>query len=246
MKLPKIKLSADWWLATMSSVVGTVIGIVLTLGTNLYFEKQHKKEIERTAVLMVVSNIDDYCRKFDGDIKTLKNVDSVSIRIMNCKPADLKKIDNKSKEIFLKSLFYQNFNIFDRSAEKIFSSSIDIWENIDNSAFIMNVGKCYSLIESITKGFQDMENAKSKISERYGFAHNFTYSSYDTILKQMLSDTALQNTLLTQHSINNKIFEIEVNILKQQNERNKKLMNINREEYEQFQKQNTIMNYNFK
>ncbi len=35
MKWPKIKLSADWWLATLSSIVGTVIGIVFTLGTNL-------------------------------------------------------------------------------------------------------------------------------------------------------------------------------------------------------------------
>lgn len=64
----KWKLS-DFWTQTLSCTLGTVIGIVLTFGTSAWIEYREKQEMERTAALMVIRNLDSFIDELDETVK---------------------------------------------------------------------------------------------------------------------------------------------------------------------------------
>lgn len=48
----------DWWKNMVISIVGTVVGIVLTFGTTFYIEKKDKEKMVRKTVVITLHNLD--------------------------------------------------------------------------------------------------------------------------------------------------------------------------------------------
>ena len=80
----KWKLS-NFWKQTLSSTIGTVVGIVLTFGTSAWIKHWENQETERTAALMVIHNLDGFIQDLDLMVKELQTIDSINTKVLAAK-----------------------------------------------------------------------------------------------------------------------------------------------------------------
>lgn len=187
MKIFKKKISMNsWWEATTSAIVGTVVGIILTFGTTEYIENRHQKEMERMTVLMVVSGIDEYVRKMEGNIAEMEHADSLFRYMLAVAPDKVGDVDKDTLAMFVNCLGLRVFNLNDKTTERIFSANTSTWENIGNPQFINNVGKCFSLVDAIDRLYEEMSESKFGIIEDFCSGNNRLGMSSTDELKAVL------------------------------------------------------------
>lgn len=132
-------------------VLGTTISIVLTFGTAQILDSVQRAKDRRLTALMVMSNVEAYAEQLDSVYVQMAAADS-AIAWLISKPLDeLEKMPNDMMIELLKKAHYRQEFTYDKSAEKIFSNSIDTWKNMGNFQFIDNVGVCFSKMEAWDK-----------------------------------------------------------------------------------------------
>ena len=136
-------------------ILSTTISLSLTLTAIALVEQHHRAKDRRLTALMVMSNIEAFAQQMDSVFVQTAEADS-AIAWLTSKPLSvLEQMPNeKLIELLHKAHYKQEFN-YDRSAEKIFSNSIDTWKNMGNFQFIDNVGLCFSKMEFWSKILND-------------------------------------------------------------------------------------------
>ena len=144
-----------FWKQLGMLVLGTTISLVLTFGTAWIIDNHQRAKDRRLTALMVMSNIEAFAQQFDSVFVQTAEADS-AIAWLRGKPLDVlgQMPNDKLKELLYKAQYKQEFT-YDRSAEKIFSNSIDTWKNMGNFQFIDNVGLCFSKMEFWSKILND-------------------------------------------------------------------------------------------
>ena len=59
------------------SIVGTVVGIVLTFGTTFYIEKKDKEKMVRKTVVITLHNLDAKINNLNSSLEWMKHADSL-------------------------------------------------------------------------------------------------------------------------------------------------------------------------
>ena len=113
-----------WWLATTSSIVGTITGIIVTFGTSAYLEEKKHEENQRLVVMMVLNNIEIYNRRLSKDIAVMEKNDSLFQAIMQYSDEKVRSVSKDTALMFLNSLGSRSFRIVNHTSERIFSSSM--------------------------------------------------------------------------------------------------------------------------
>ena len=137
MKLPNFLggTSRTGWEQLILSVLGTTISIALTFGTNTLVNNHKKKSDRRLAAVRVMSNIESYARQLDLAYESSTGVDSLASFLLT-RMDDLKYLPEESIIDFTLSAAPKALVTYDSSAEQIFTSSFDVWRNVDNARFI--------------------------------------------------------------------------------------------------------------
>ena len=125
----KWKLS-NFWKQTLSSTIGTVVGIVLTFGTSAWIKHWENQETERTAALMVIHNLDGFIQDLDLMVKELQTIDSINTKVLAAKE-QLETVSEDTLLMFVEGILSHNFNTIDETAETIFSSNIETWKSME-------------------------------------------------------------------------------------------------------------------
>ena len=79
----------EWWRDTITSLVGTVVGIVLTFGTTFYIEKQNKADMARKTVIITLHNLDVKIKSLKSNEAWMSHVDTLFRAVVKHLPADL-------------------------------------------------------------------------------------------------------------------------------------------------------------
>lgn len=124
------------------SFLGTTLSIVLTFGSSAIYERYQQKKAQRLTTMMIVHDMDasvaEYQRLLDGEAKAY---DVARYALSHCDEIDSLSIDTVQSALFY-LLDYEKLS-FDDSKEKIFNSSYDSWNNIDNAMFVDLVQEFY-------------------------------------------------------------------------------------------------------
>lgn len=139
----------NWLRNTLSGMVATTLGIILTFGTSEYIENQKKKEMAHTTIMMTMKNISISASGLDAAADTLLKADSVLQYFMKLYPDSLDNASPEMAKLFNQSLIKINYNINDESAEKIFSSNIATWDNIKDHDLINAIGSLFTMIRTV-------------------------------------------------------------------------------------------------
>ncbi len=221
---------SEFWNATWSCTLGSVIGIVITFGTTALIDYSAQKEAERTSAMMVVNNIDRFCNKIADDISRIEKEDSLAMTIWDYYPERLDEIDEKTLQQFINVLLSRNSNIIDNTAENIFSNNIDTWKNVSNRNFIENAGKCFSAKRYVLDILKELEEDKRKVWDVYWteiyFATPDKTLSRQQIVRRIFSSPYLCSFFVKQHTLYTSGLKAALSALQEHNAKNKQMMGV--------------------
>lgn len=152
-----------WWSNMTSSFVGALLGILITFGTSSYIEYRDKQEMMRKTTLMTIHNIDRYIISMEEEVQGLCQRDSVFQFILSRYPKQLHQVSKDTLELFLNSLNHINFFALDSSAEGIFTHSIDVWKNVENTLVIEGIGDCFAIKNMFVSHYEHIRDTRREI-----------------------------------------------------------------------------------
>ena len=228
--------STKLWKNLLLIFIGTTLSIILTFGTNAVIQQHRKAQDRKMTAMMVMGNIEAYAQRLDKVAEELMPIDTLATYLLALQP-DM--YDNS--ELHLAEYIPLTGAVptlsRDKSAEKIFSNSIETWKNMGNFQFIENVGRCFSTMDDIEGMYADFRGKWDDIYKRI-LNHSDDYPG-KTIAAKFLLDEEYQNYLFHIHREVDYLRYL-ADFLRYENSKNMKLMEISEEAVVQFVKNNEV------
>ncbi len=240
---------SDFWTQTLSSTLGAIIGIIVTFGTTLWLQYREQRTTERTAALMIIHNLDNFCDHLANDIEELKVADSINSLVWQHSPDNLNHMPDSTLQQFLNNLLIRNYTVEDQTAENIFSTNIDTWKSISSSQFIELAGECFSAKRMLTKLREELDEEKRQIYKPMMTATTYTDNPAKTLreaVARVFCSADLCCFIKKQHDYYLGGMQAGLEALREHNAQNKQLMNVTDEELQQFGDNQERRTYIFK
>lgn len=187
-----------FWKQLGMLVLGTTVSLVLTFGTAWIIDHHQRAKDRRLTALMVMSNIEAFAQQMDSLYAQMDEADSASTWLLSRPEEKLALLPPDQLLEIINTAFVQDLISYDKSAENIFSNTIDTWKNLGNFQFIDNVGKCFStmrLVEEMWNGnLDDIKSTTEEAMKRNAESDGMTDSKM-----AMLADPSFRRLLQRQH-----------------------------------------------
>lgn len=139
------------------SIFATTFSIALTFGSAAWKDKCDQEKHSRQTAMMVLSDIELFYQRMSRLETHIKECDSIVKKISNMSEDSIKQLPIDEASMLLNAIGENTTKLInDKTTEKIFSSSINTWQDVENQTFINNVGMTYSLINQMDKIYQKM------------------------------------------------------------------------------------------
>lgn len=181
MKVPKFLSgpAKTGWEQLILSILGITISIALTFGLNALSGKRSQKADRRLAAVRVMASIEAFARQLDAVHDMMLPADTAAAYLLD----HWGYLDALSGQelIDLHMASVPGAMItYDKSAEQIFSSSFDVWRNVDNAKFMDSAGQCFHMMEMITEEHNSWIDGYIQFSDNYVATHR---QQFDTDLQ---------------------------------------------------------------
>jgi hypothetical protein len=167
-KTRKIRLN-DWWKQFLTGVMGTAIGVGLTFAVSNLVDNNKKAQVQRQTATMAVYDIDEIIRELREDLQRDDALFPMAMYLSN----HTDKLDVVSLDSLRQAFVYLMEDITTMpdwatdTKEKAFSSSMDAWQNLENTQFYDNVQKCYLKRAELLRVVKKDEVFRKPITDAY-------------------------------------------------------------------------------
>ncbi|WP_304649187.1 hypothetical protein, partial [uncultured Duncaniella sp.] len=187
-------------------------------------------------VKLAIHNLDASISNMEKLVNEMKQNDSIYHRAVALMPDSLSMMCVDSLQMVIGSFGSRRYYITDNSTKEIFSSSFEVWQNLDDTKVIGRIGNCYSILNTCSKEYD-------KISDLINQVH-FEFIK-ERLPEDYASTEAAVKTFLKRHDV---MYALEwysqmantldglVDLAKQLNERNKEELGIEQEELDEIGK----------
>lgn len=173
--------------------IGASISITLTLGTAYLMDKHKRQQDRQMTAMLVMSNIEIFARTLDTQAKLMATNDSIATWLINKPIEDLELMPEQELNGLIDQATNFIFLLRDKSAENIFTNSIETWKSVGNVKFINRVGQCFSAMNTVEEYWNKRVNdANQTILDIKDHPANFEGS---TLPIKMLRDEKMRRTL---------------------------------------------------
>ena len=180
------------WKELIMTILATTISIVLTFGTAGLLERCQRVEDRKMSAMMVMSNIEQFSRNVDQMAQNMARCDSIGAWLLSLPQDSLDNIPPAEvKDLINEVLALVNFLTHDKTAESIFSNSIETWKNMGNFQFIDNVGACFSKMNADENNWNEwVDDYEAAITRAIGQMkpedHTLTVLLTDNVVRQKI------------------------------------------------------------
>lgn len=226
----------SWWKDATVATTGTILGIILTFGTTGYLEDRQQKLMADKTVKLAIHNLDASISNMEKLVEEMKQNDSIYHRAVALMPDSLKMMSIDSLQMVVSSFGSRRYYITDNSTKEIFSSSFEVWQNLDDLKVIGRIGNCYSILNTCSKEYDRMSDITNQahfefIKERLPE----DYPSTEEAVKAFLNRNDVIYALEWHGQLTNTLDNL-VELARQLNERNKEDLGIGQEELDEIGK----------
>ncbi len=182
------------WRELLLTIVGTTISIVLTFGTAGLLDRCQRIEDRKMSAMMVMSNIENFSRTAEEMSQKIARCDSIGAWMLSLPKDSLDLIPPEEvQNLLLEVMTLVDPLTHDKTAENIFSNSIETWKNMGNFQFIDNVGKCFSEMNANEANWNQWVNEyeatiSDVVSQMKPGEHSHTKLLNDNVFRQKLVD----------------------------------------------------------
>lgn len=133
---PTKKDGKSFWKNLFRTVLSITISIVLTFGTSALIQRRHLAKDRKMTAMMVMGNIESFAQQLEKNADYMKWNDTLATYLLAIPQDSLDLVDPQLLLYGVNNVTaFQNLS-HDKSAENIFSNSIDTWKNLGNFEFI--------------------------------------------------------------------------------------------------------------
>ena len=161
----------------MTSLVGTVVGIVLTFGTTFYVEKKNKAEMAHQTVVITLHNLDAKIKNLKESTAWMNHIDTLFQAVLEHTPTDLDKMNPDTLLAAYDGFIYLDIRLSENVAESIFSSenvaesifsnSIEVWEYMDDERIIGRISNCYMVSNYCTETQKELQTERLALFQEF-------------------------------------------------------------------------------
>ena len=162
-KMPKFHrtlTNKSMWKELLLTFLATTISIVLTFGTAHLLDVRQRKKDRKMSALMVTGNVERFARVLDGLADDLMQRDTVASWLLGLPLDSLDKVSHHTMVEAVNAVISLPQLSHDRTAENIFSNSIETWKNMGNFNFIDRVGQSFSEMNECEKTYNELRPAR--------------------------------------------------------------------------------------
>ena len=220
-----------FWKNLLYTVLGTSISIVLTFGTTALIQQRRKAKDRKMTAMMVMGNIESFAQQLEKNADYMKWNDTLATYLLAIPQDSLDLVDVQLLLYGVNNVTaFQNLS-HDKSAENIFSNSIDTWKNLGNFGFIENVGNCFAAINSMEEIYNEFYGTSDRIRER--MIQNLDAYPGNSPASKVLRDREYRDHLAHIHS-QSEYYHYLAAYIRYENAKNMKLMGVSEEEVKSF------------
>lgn len=220
-----------FWKNLLYTVLGTSISIVLTFGTTALIQQRRKAKDRKMTAMMVMGNIESFAQQLEKNADYMKWNDTLATYLLAIPQDSLDLVDVQLLLYGVNNVTaFQNLS-HDKSAENIFSNSIDTWKNLGNFEFIENVGNCFAAINSMEEIYNEFYGTSDRIRER--MIQNLDAYPGNSPASKVLRDREYRDHLAHIHS-QSEYYHYLAAYIRYENAKNMKLMGVSEEEVKSF------------
>ncbi|MBO5053168.1 MAG: hypothetical protein J6C44_02895 [Muribaculaceae bacterium] len=223
----------SWWKDVTIATTGTIIGIIVTFGTTVWLEDKTRKEMADKTVIMAIHNLDSSIKNLSNLLEEMERNDVLFNRAMSLFPDKLGTMGEDSLQMIVNQFASTRAYTTDKSTRQIFSSSFEVWQNIEDVKVISRIGNCYSMLDLCFKEYDKIENLRMEAFRSYW---NDTppqdYPDAEEAVKAFLNRNDVRYVMHVQAYTTP--FLVSVNdIARQLNERNKEVLTLTQDELDE-------------
>ena len=150
------KVSRAWGTDFITGVLATAIGVGLSFAVNNMVENHKKDQARRHTAMMAVYDIDEIARQ----LREYRQKEDILYNVTQYMSTHQEEIDSAQLDTLRMAVTYLTEDVAefpkwaDDTKEKAFNSSMDAWQNLDNTRFYDNVQACYRLRSELLKSME--------------------------------------------------------------------------------------------
>ena len=144
-----------WVKDLLVAFAATTLSIILTFGTTMVVNRIKQKQERKLTALMVMSSIEKFARELDVIAEDLAHKDSIATWLLSIPIEEVAELGDFFMDPLKETAGNYIIIARDKSADAIFSSSIETWKNLGCFAFIENVGYAFSEMDDLIKSYSE-------------------------------------------------------------------------------------------
>ncbi len=219
---------------TLAGTIGTIIGIVLTIGTTYLATRIETRRSEKQQIQMLVKGLEQNIKAFEEQAEMLEHADSLNV-LVDKNRNDLSVLGDSTLQEWVTYLYKLEFNATDMTAARIFSSNIETWRNISSPEFIDHMGRAFAVIESLVGLNHRREDAWfGLMHEVYELERkeNYSFKSPSDYCQLLIQQPAVDDYMRQVHEIYARSFRACTKLLREKLGEAKQLVGLQIEEDE--------------
>lgn len=209
-----------------SQFLATTLSIILTFGTTGLLQHCQRIKDRKMSALMVMSNIEQFSRKLDERAQDMAQLDTIATWMLSLPKDSLDKIPPVEIVDLINQVVTLDLINHDKTAESIFSSSIETWKNMGYFQFIDNVGICFSKMNTEEEYWNQWVEQFEKTV--YNVLDHPEEQTGKRTWTQLLNDNAFRTKIESFH-VRKEYLEYDAEYFRYLNAKNMELIGISKE-----------------
>lgn len=219
---------ANLWKYLLFTFLGTTLSIILTFGTSQLLDMRRQAKERQLTAMMVMGSIEKFASNMENVSQKMAMCDTIATYLLAL-PVD--SLDSPECEAIHNLLFSWPLLTHDKSAESIFSNSIETWKNMGNFMFINGAGKLFAQMDAYEKMHSEFfEEKQQRIKYVKNNPDQFPGKTIDS---KLLQDKVYRSMLQRYHGRADQYLYVAYH-MRYVNKLNMKLMDISEEEVVEF------------
>lgn len=135
-----MKFSKTWWGGTLSNIVGTIIGIILTFGVGYWVEYRNREKDKYLAKMVILSNMHDRITILqDAYHNITKKIETLEA-LLKVTPGEIKSLSQDSIGTLVGAIYdaYPSLT-YNNYAKNLLNTNFDLVRSNDNFQFFRTV-----------------------------------------------------------------------------------------------------------
>ena len=156
--------TAQWLKTTLSGLIGTTLGIILTFGTRTCQSSVSSDQTDKEITVMLLRSMSNNINEFEINDSILQKEDSIMQEAYAIGFDGIDDADSTFVMDFLDALTNFNFRYFNATAEQIFFSGSDFWKGLQDRGFSDAMGGYFTMERTLRNAVTELNEEKIDIA----------------------------------------------------------------------------------